>query len=77
MLVQPPWSRLYGRDTDGDHAEITLKSAIVALLRPFSGECCFQVIYFVSNIFSSRPCRVSPTTVAETIWSTHAAKNDG
>jgi hypothetical protein len=37
--------------------KITLKSATVALLRPFSGECCFQVIYFVSNISSSPPCR--------------------
>jgi hypothetical protein len=30
-------------------------SATMALVRPFSGECCFQVIYFVSGIFSSAP----------------------
>jgi len=30
-------------------------SATVALVRPFSGQCCFQVIYFVSDIFFSLP----------------------
>jgi hypothetical protein len=57
--------------------KITLKSATVALLRPFSGECCFQVIYFVSNISSSPPAEVSPTDCVETVRLTHAVKNDG
>jgi hypothetical protein len=49
--IQPPrynntaldWRRSVLRDAAGT----------VFVLRPFPGECCFQVIYFVANIFSS------------------------
>jgi hypothetical protein len=38
-------------------------------LRHFRGECCFQVIYFVSNISSLGPIKTSPAPGAETFRS--------
>jgi hypothetical protein len=50
-------------------------SEIVAALRRFSGGCCFQVIYFKSNIFFSPPIEASPRARAETARLTHAVNN--
>jgi hypothetical protein len=54
---------------------LTQMSASVAALRRFSGKCCFQVIYFKSNISFSPACQTSPKARVETIRLTHAVKN--
>jgi hypothetical protein len=41
----------------------------------FPDECCFQVIYFVSNISFSAPSEQGPTAAAESVWLTYAVKN--
>jgi hypothetical protein len=56
-------------------APLTQTSASVADMRRFSGKCCFQVIYFKSNISFSPTCQMSPKARVETIWLTHAVKN--
>src|ERR1700737_5651797 len=56
-------------------AQFTPMSATVARLRRFSGECCFQVIYFNCSFSFSPPCRVSPKARLATIGLTHAVKN--
>jgi hypothetical protein len=50
-------------------------SETVARVRPFSGKCCFQVIYFKPNISSSPPPSDTEGIRVETIWLTRAVKN--
>jgi hypothetical protein len=45
--------------------------------RTFPAECCFQVIYFVSNIFFVRPVGVPQAPRVETIRLTGAVKISG
>jgi hypothetical protein len=54
---------------------LTQTSASVAVVRRFSGKCCFQVIYFNSNISFSPTRQTNPKARVETIWLTHAVKN--
>jgi hypothetical protein len=46
-----------------------------AALRQFVGECCFQVIYFVSSIFFLTPIEMAAKRRVETGWLRRAVKN--
>jgi hypothetical protein len=41
----------------------------------FPSRCCFQVIYFISNIFFSLPTQPHPRARVETVRLTRAVKN--
>jgi hypothetical protein len=56
--ARPTGLRRYGSAQIGP--EFGQIPATMSAVRPFPGECCFQVIYFVANIFSS--------PLAERVW---------
>jgi hypothetical protein len=47
----------------------------VARCRAFTDGCCFQVIYFNSNISFLPPAEVSAKASVETGWITHTVKD--
>src|SRR5262249_15974210 len=57
------------------HMSIAHMPESVALVRLFAGECCFQVIYFVSNIFFISRSPNGPASRVETIRLTRTTNN--
>ena len=47
----------------------------VASCGTFADQCCFQGIYFISNISFVSPTEMSAEASMETGWITHAVKN--
>jgi hypothetical protein len=54
---------------------LTRLSGVIAPRRAFPAERCFQVIYFISNIFFVSRAKPARTPTVETARLTHAVKN--
>jgi len=70
--ARPTGLRRYGSAQIGP--EFGQIPATMSVVRPFPGECCFQVIYFVTNIFSSPLAGRVWRPHVETIQLTRAVK---